>query len=161
MGHDRRQQIFFQTEPNVNHDVTPPQPTLSRRTMIINVGVATAALTGLSACTTYGAPSTNSSSPAAAAATTTVKAADIPVGSGKIFADTQTVVTQPTKGSFKAFSSICTHQSCPVAEITTTINCSCHGSKFSITDGSVVNPPAEKPLPAKAVKVDGGTLTIS
>jgi nitrite reductase/ring-hydroxylating ferredoxin subunit len=145
----------------VSHYVTPPQPALSRRAMIINAGVAAAALTGLSACTNYGSPSTGSSSPVGGGAVTTAKTADVPVGSGKIFADTQTVVTQPTKGTFKAFSSICTHQNCPVAEVTDTINCACHGSKFSITDGSVVNPPAQNPLPAKTVKIDGETLTVS
>ena len=86
---------------------------------------------------------------------------DIPVGGGKIFADIQAVVTQPTAGKFKAFSSICTHQSCPVASVTDTINCDCHGSKFSIADGSVVAPPATQPLPAKTVTVEGDSLTVS
>ena len=89
------------------------------------------------------------------------KAADIPVGSGKIFPDAQTVITQPKEGEFKAFSSICTHQACPVATVTDTINCDCHGSKYSITDGSVVNPPAPNPLPAKTIKVEGDTLTVT
>ncbi len=84
-----------------------------------------------------------------------------PVGSGKIFPDAQAVITQPKSGEFKAFSSICTHQSCLVATVTDTINCDCHGSKYSITDGSVVNPPAPQPLPAKTIKVDGDTLTVT
>ena len=88
------------------------------------------------------------------------KAADIPVGSGKIFPDAQTVITSQ-EGEFKAFSSICTHQACPVATVTDTINCDCHGSKYSITDGSVVNPPAPNPLPAKTIKVEGDTLTVT
>ena len=141
--------------------------TLSRRSMIVQGGLAAAALAGLSACTNYGASSGDSSSAPSSggsssggAAGGSIKTADIPVGSGKIFSDTQTVVTQPTKGSFKAFSSICTHQNCPVAEVTDTINCKCHGSKFSIKDGSVVNPPAQTALPAKTVKVDGDSLTV-
>ena len=63
------------------------------------------------------------------------------------------MITQPTAGEFKAFSSICTHAACPVADVTDTINCNCHGSKFSITDGSVVNGPAVTPLPARTVTV--------
>ena len=38
------------------------------------------------------------------------------------------MITQPKEGEFKAFSSICTHQACPVATVTDTINCDCHGS---------------------------------
>jgi Rieske Fe-S protein len=133
--------------------------------VIKHAGLAAAALTGLSACTDYGAGgSTPSSAPATSAGAggaATAKTADIPVGGGKIFADIQAVVTQPTAGEFKAFSSICTHQNCPVTEVTDTINCNCHGSKFALVDGSVVNPPATQPLAAKQVTVDGDNLTVA
>ena len=36
-------------------------------------------------------------------------AADIPVGGGMVFTAAKVVVTQPTKGDFKAFSAVCTH----------------------------------------------------
>lgn len=140
---------------------------ISRRTVIMNSGLAAVAIAGLSSCTTYGtAPATEPSAPAASGSGgsgqgLSAKAADVPVGSGKIFPDAQTVITQPKEGEFKAFSSICTHQACPVATVTDTINCDCHGSKYSITDGSVVNPPAPKPLPAKTIEVDGDTLTVT
>ena len=142
---------------------------ISRRTVIMNSGLAAVAIAGLSSCTTYGtAPVTEPSAPAASGGGSggsgqglSATAADIPVGSGKIFPDVQTVITQPKEGEFKAFSSICTHQACPVATVTDTINCDCHGSKYSITDGSVVNPPAPKPLPAKTIEVDGDTLTVT
>ena len=104
-----------------------------------------------------GGSATSAGGGGAATATT----ADIPVGGGKIFADIQAVITQPTAGEFKAFSSICTHQNCPVADVTDTINCTCHGSKFSITDGSVVNPPATNPLGERTVTVDGENLTVT
>ena len=157
-----------ETEQSVNPNLAAGDGALSRRSMIIQGGLATAALAGLSACTNYGAPAAPSAAASSGAgsgsgggAGAAIKTADIPVGGGKIFADSQSVVTQPVKGEFKAFSSICTHQNCPVTEVTDTINCSCHGSKFSITDGSVVNPPAPTPLPAKTVKVDGDSLTVS
>jgi Rieske Fe-S protein len=146
---------------------------ISRRTVIMNAGLAGAALAGLSSCTNYGtAPVTESSAAATSGSPTggasngagnglTATAADIPVGSGKIFPDSETVITQPEEGEFKAFSSICTHQACPVASVTDTINCDCHGSKYSISDGSVINPPAPQPLPAKTIKVDGDTLTVT
>ena len=146
---------------------SPDPAALSRRTVIKHAGLAAAALAGLSACTNYGAGSgTPSSAPASSGAgsaggATTAKTAEIPVGGGKIFADFQTVVTQPTTGEFRAFSAICTHQNCPVTEVTDTINCNCHGSRFSITDGSVVNPPATQALAAKQVTVEGEDLTVA
>jgi Rieske Fe-S protein len=143
---------------------------LSRRTVIKHAGLAAAAIAGLSACTTYGAPTAGEPSGAATSASggasgqaagLTAKAADIPVGSGTIFPAAQTVITQPAAGEFKAFTSICTHLQCQVTDVTDTINCRCHGSKFSITDGSVVNPPAPTPLAAKKVTVEGDTVAVA
>ncbi|MEU4094653.1 Rieske (2Fe-2S) protein [Streptomyces sp. NPDC026673] len=103
------------------------------------------------------APAGNDGAEAALAKTT-----DIPVGGGKIFADRKVVVCQPKAGEFKAFSSICTHQGCAVNEIAGgTINCPCHGSKFSINDGSVTTGPATKPLPAANIKVEGDSVALA
>jgi Rieske Fe-S protein len=153
------------------YDRTTDSLPISRRTVIMNTGLAAAAIAGLSSCTNYGtAPASQPSAAtsggasggsSAPAGPLTVKEAEIPVGSGKIFPDAQTVITQPKKGEFKAFSAICTHQGCVVDTVTNTINCPCHGSKYSITDGSVVNPPAPQPLPAKTIKVSGDTLTVA
>ena len=89
-------------------------------------------------------------------------AADIPVGGGKIFAAAKVVVTQPAKGEFKAFSAVCTHVGCLCNQVADgTINCPCHGSKFKITDGSVVAGPAPAPLPAKTVTVTGGQVYLT
>lgn len=87
---------------------------------------------------------------------------DIPVGGGKVFKDEEVVVTQPKDGEFKAFSAICTHQRCTVATVADgMINCACHGSKFSITDGSVANPPATRPLPEKKITVAGNSIRLA
>ncbi len=59
------------------------------------------------------------------------------------------------------YSKICTHAGCPVSQVTDTINCNCHGSKFSLTDGSVVAGPAERPLAARTVTVTGDTVAVS
>lgn len=91
-----------------------------------------------------------------------VATAKVPVGGGVILPDANYVITQPAKGSYKAFSKICTHQGCPVAEIANgTIDCRCHGSKFSIQDGSVVNPPARKPLAESKVTVFGSKVYVT
>jgi nitrite reductase/ring-hydroxylating ferredoxin subunit len=87
---------------------------------------------------------------------------EIPVGGGKIFPADKVVVTQPTQGDFKAFSAVCTHQGCVVAEIKgKDIDCTCHGSQFSITDGSVVTGPASQPLAPLKVSVKAGKISVS
>ena len=85
--------------------------------------------------------------------------ADIPVGGGKILTSQKIVITQPRAGSFDAFTAVCTHQGCLVATVSGgTINCPCHGSKFSIANGSVVNGPAASPLAPVSIKVQGTSI---
>jgi Rieske Fe-S protein len=85
--------------------------------------------------------------------------AEIPVGGGKILAAKKIVITQPRAGSFDAFTAICTHLGCTVNTVADgTIDCPCHGSKFSISDGSVVNGPATRPLARISIKVQGNSI---
>jgi len=84
---------------------------------------------------------------------------DVPVGGGKILADKKIVITQPRAGSFEAFAAVCTHQGCTVSGVSGgTINCPCHGSKFSITNGSVVTGPAASALAPVGIKVQGTSI---
>ncbi|SFF65711.1 Ferredoxin subunit of nitrite reductase or a ring-hydroxylating dioxygenase [Actinacidiphila alni] len=111
--------------------------------------------------TTSDAGAAPSTSAAAGGGTPLGKTSDIPVGGGKIFADQKVVVTQPTAGQYKAFSSTCTHQGCQVASVSDgTINCPCHGSKFHVADGSVAGGPAMAPLPPEKVTVSGGQVML-
>jgi len=88
--------------------------------------------------------------------------ADIPVGGGMVFTAAKVVVTQPTKGVFKAFSAVCTHVGCICNQVADgTINCPCHGSKFKITDGAVVAGPAPSPLPAAPVTFSDGKILLT
>jgi len=160
------------------------QQAQSRRALLIGAGVTCAA--ALAGCTTYDAnngglagpaPTTGgaatsgsaaapsaastgaasgSAAPAAAALATT---AEVPEGGGKIIDGKNIVITQPQAGSFKAFTAVCTHQGCIVNSVADgTIDCPCHGSKFSIKDGSVVNGPATSPLAPVAIKVEGASI---
>ncbi|MGW7201256.1 Rieske (2Fe-2S) protein [Streptomyces chryseus] len=143
-----------------------------RRTVVAAVGAAGVAA-ALTACggSDSGSPSgTAAEKPAgggaeaggAAAGAVLAKTADIPEGGGKVFADQGVVVTQPTAGQFKAFSSKCTHQGCAVKEVANgMINCPCHGSMFDATDGTVKGGPAKQPLPAAAIKVEGDSITLA
>jgi Rieske Fe-S protein len=93
--------------------------------------------------------------------TTLAGTADIPEGGGVVFEEAKVVVTQPETGEFKAFTAVCTHKGCVVREVSGgTINCACHGSRFAIADGSVMNGPATEPLRERALTVDGDTLRI-
>ncbi|MFB6667695.1 MULTISPECIES: Rieske (2Fe-2S) protein [unclassified Streptomyces] len=86
---------------------------------------------------------------------------DIPVGGGTVFKEQKVVVTQPTEGEFKAFSAVCTHQNCLVSTVSDgTINCPCHGSRFSVTDAAVEAGPATRPLPAEQISVSGGAIRL-
>ena len=154
----------------------PRVPASSRRTLLAYVGAACA--TALAGCTTYNAnnggiagsqPAQGSSTPAAvggssAAATPSgpvvlAKTTDIPVGGGKILTDKKIVITEPQSGTFKAFTAVCTHEGCIVNSVSGgTINCPCHGSKFSIVNGSVVNGPAPSPLAPVGIEVQGTSI---
>jgi len=91
-----------------------------------------------------------------------VATSEVPVGGGVILDDADYVVTQPSKGKYKAFSKICTHQGCPVSAVENgIIHCDCHGSEYSITDGSVKNPPATKPLAESKTTVFEGAVYVT
>jgi Rieske Fe-S protein len=131
-------------------------------------GGSSSSAAGTNTSTTGGgaAPSTASSTPGAAsggngAAGALATTGEIPVGGGKIFTSEKVVVTQPTAGDIKAFSAVCTHMGCLVSTISNgTIDCPCHGSQYSITNGSVVAGPAPKPLPTEAIKVSGTSIFL-
>jgi Rieske Fe-S protein len=113
-----------------------------------------------------GSPSSEtSSSPtksAKAPSGPSVATSKVPVGGGVILNDADYVITQPTKGKYKAFTKICTHQGCAVAKVANgVIHCDCHGSEYSIKDGSVVSPPASKPLAEHEVTVSGGNVIVT
>ncbi|MEU9889296.1 Rieske (2Fe-2S) protein [Sphaerisporangium sp. NPDC051011] len=152
----------------------------TRRAMILGaggagLGVVLTACSGYDSSATVGGGSSSDPAPASSSAGDApagadsaggagglAKTSDIPKGGGKVFKDQNVVITQPNDGEFKAFSAICTHQGCPVNAVSGgTINCPCHGSKFSISDGSVTAGPAKQPLEEKQLKVDGDSISLA
>ncbi|MBK3579909.1 Rieske (2Fe-2S) protein [Streptomyces sp. MBT65] len=143
----------------------------SRRAALATVGAAGLAV-ALTACSSSDDSSSDTSSSTSTAGSTTAqgdaggtelaKTTDIPEGGGKIFASQGVVVTQPTAGTYKAFSSKCTHQGCAVSSISNgVIVCPCHQSEFSVTDGSVKKGPATQALPAEQITVSGTSITLA
>jgi nitrite reductase/ring-hydroxylating ferredoxin subunit len=128
------------------------------------------ASTGSSASTPSSTPSSDSSTSAGAPATSEGGAAasglastsDIPVGGGKIFADEEVVIVQPTEGEFLGWSTTCTHQGCAVGSVEDgSIVCPCHNSLFSIEDGSPTSGPASAPLEEIALTVTGDQISLA
>jgi Rieske Fe-S protein len=152
----------------------------SRRTVLACAGAACAA--ALAGCSTYnsnsgintGPAAPSSSAPGASGtsaaaggggatggggAAVLAKTSDVPVGGGTILNDKKIVITQPQSGTFHAFTAICTHAGCTVGSVSNgTINCPCHGSRFNVNNGAVVNGPAASPLAAVNIKVQGTSI---
>jgi Rieske Fe-S protein len=127
-----------------------PDPTLSRRTVIVGGAVAL----GATGCA--GGPADP-----AAAGTVLGPTSDVPVGSAKIFNAQDVVVTQAAAGTFAGFSTICPHQGCSVARVQgASIICPCHGSEFGL-DGAVTQGPAQRGLTPRAVTVTGTEITLA
>ena len=131
----------------------PAGPT--RRQVLVTGGVVVAAVAVTAACSSSG----SSSVPGVGGST--VSTGDVPVGGGVVLEGRQVVVTQPTAGTFKAFSAVCTHEGCLVASVANgTITCPCHMGQFSATDGSVQGGPPPSPLAEAKFTLSGTTITI-
>ncbi|MEU1013317.1 Rieske (2Fe-2S) protein [Streptomyces sp. NPDC088810] len=150
------------------HPATGP----GRRTVVAAAGAAglAAALTACgsgddSSDTGSGSNGTTGSTQgggSAAGGTALARTADIPEGGGKIFKDQGVVVTQPTAGTYKAFSAKCTHRGCSVGSVANgVILCPCHNSEFSAADGSVKKGPATQALPAAKITVSGDEIKLA
>ncbi|MDQ2795819.1 MAG: Rieske (2Fe-2S) protein [Actinomycetota bacterium] len=140
----------------------------NRRTVLRAAGITGVGATGagvLAACGLSGSTSSGSGGAVAnrTAVAASVKAADVPVGGGVINPDALFVVTQPTAGTYKAFSAVCTHQGCTVTKVTGgMIDCPCHGSQFDISTGKPTSSsPAKKALPTKTATLNGDTITVT
>ncbi|MDI2126283.1 Rieske (2Fe-2S) protein [Yinghuangia seranimata] len=147
--------------------MTQPTPsTPDRRTVLRGVaaaGAVGAAGVALSACSkaSYGGEKAAGDQAGAKGPVTVGKAPTVAVGAGKVFDDSRVVVTQPTKDVYKAFDARCPHQGCLVNKVEQgVIKCPCHGSQFSVTDGSVIRGPAASGLPELPAKVVDGDIVV-
>jgi thiosulfate dehydrogenase [quinone] large subunit len=92
---------------------------------------------------------------------------DVPIGTAFQFSDpvqgAPAYLLQPSKGTFLAYSAICTHEGCPV-NYDHGLNgfaCPCHGAQFDATTGAATRGPAKAPLQKFNVTVSGTDLYIA
>jgi nitrite reductase/ring-hydroxylating ferredoxin subunit len=109
-------------------------------------------------------PAMTSSSAAAethASGTLLGHSSEIPEGGGVIYSAHHVVVTQPSAGMYKAFSTVCPHAGCQCNQVTSgQIVCPCHNAVFSISDGSPVSGPAHSALESRTVTVQNGEVRL-
>ena len=145
------------------------------RRAVIGMAVGVGAL--CAGCATYGTsagapetteqtnpPAAGSGTPPAGAAAPAplAQTSAVPVGGATILTDRRIVLAQPTAGTYKAFTAVCTHQGCTVSSIADgLIICPCHGSRFHLADGSVESGPASRPLAPIAIKVTDGKISLA
>lgn len=131
----------------------------SRR--IVFQGALGCAVLALSGCGTSQTPQDSGKTPASKSVTLG-SASEVPVGGGVIYPDAKVIVTQPTKGTFLAFSALCTHQGFAINKIADGVmTCPLHGSQFSVADGAAVKGPATSALGKVDLKVDGDSLIVT
>jgi nitrite reductase/ring-hydroxylating ferredoxin subunit len=93
-----------------------------------------------------------------------LKASDIPEGAmlPVIVAGSRLLLSR-IEGKVCALSGTCTHEEADLGLGFVTdgrIACPLHLSQFDLRDGSVLNPPATKPLRRFNVKIDGDTVLV-
>lgn len=98
-----------------------------------------------------------------AAGTPLAKIGEVPVGGSVQVASggDPVLLSQPQKGTVKAFSAICTHQGCKVGADGDRFACPCHGSVFDAASGEVVSGPAPRPLESIPVRIEGDRVVRS
>ncbi|MGH2398361.1 MAG: Rieske (2Fe-2S) protein [bacterium] len=89
---------------------------------------------------------------------------DIAPGTGMVVeAAGKTFAVFNLNGSFYALDNTCTHVGGPLGEGKVDgmiVTCPWHGSKFDITTGALVGPPARRPVTAYPVSVKNGEVML-
>ncbi len=93
------------------------------------------------------------------------KVADVPEGDMiRVVVGNEPVALYKVDGKIYATTNICTHAQCELDESHMmhgdVVECTCHGSQFKVSDGSVVMPPASEPLKTYQVSVDGEDVFV-
>lgn len=66
-------------------------------------------------------------------------------------------------GTFYAFDDVCTHRQCSLSEGELdgrAVTCPCHGSRFDVTSGAVLNPPAVDAVKIYPIRVENAVISV-
>ena len=66
-------------------------------------------------------------------------------------------------GMFYAFDDVCTHKQCSLSDGELegrAVTCPCHGSRFDVITGAVLNPPAVVPVRTYGIRVDDDVISV-
>ncbi len=134
-----------------------------RREFIKGMALVTAGLAGVRCGGSPSSPTEPLTPPPPAART--IRLPLMPVGQTVAAFDGQTslAVTRTGPAAVVAVSRTCTHQGCTVllpAAPGQTLDCPCHGSRFT-TIGTVVNGPADRPLPSFPARIEGEEVVVT
>ena len=95
---------------------------------------------------------------------TVAQTKDLPPGCAiAVDVDGHRVALFNIQGKCYAIDDTCPHSGGPLSEGDvdgTEVECPWHGACFNLTDGSVLNPPAEEPVKSYPVHVDGDEIKI-
>ncbi len=161
---------------------------LTRRTLLVETGLATLGLAGVAALAkgSYSGPTTTAAASSSAGASakgpsdsqgasqsggpTSVPAGAVklapssrlPKGQAAVYQDPSgsgpDILIREPDGSLRAFSAVCTHAGCTVGYQGGQIICPCHGAVYSATTGSVESGPAPRSLAPRHVLEQGGEI---
>ncbi len=128
---------------------------LNRRRMLLAAAGALSAL-GLSAVATR--------AEAAAKTYNACKTTDVRVGGMRsvTVAGRPLLITQPRRGTFRAFDATCTHEGCLVTQLVgTRLVCGCHGAKFDSNTGAAAGGPVVRGLTKIRVSVAKNQVRVT
>ncbi|MGH2360822.1 MAG: Rieske (2Fe-2S) protein [bacterium] len=89
---------------------------------------------------------------------------DVLPGTGKVVeAEGAVLALFNLGGTFYTLNNKCTHVGGPLGEGQVdgnVVTCPWHGSRFDITNGQVLGPPARRPVASYPVRVEGGAVFV-
>jgi nitrite reductase/ring-hydroxylating ferredoxin subunit len=155
------------TEPLAGTETGPGRrPDPARRGVLRAAAASPLVLAGLTGCgagddaaTDVEDASTGTAAPGDSAVLAQVS--DVPVGGSVFLRDAEVIVTQPAAGELRAFESRCPHQGCAVSGSEEgQLVCPCHGSRFDLDTGEVLQGPAERGLTPRPVRVQDDAVVL-